>query len=129
MATDAMAPVGTAATPKIRSELLQQRARAARWFLVPMLIALAILAWVFWPKIQAALNQAKPQAAPQAQPVAVESTPAVDLAAVKKLVAERDRLNAAVGETLGKLKEVLDAERSVRCRVDRHRQLSALAGA
>lgn len=47
MATDAMAPVGTAAAPKIKSELLQQRVRAARWFLVPMLIALAIVAG--WP--------------------------------------------------------------------------------
>ncbi|MEQ9636830.1 MAG: sugar ABC transporter permease [Devosia marina] len=47
MATDAMAPVGTAATPKIRSELMLQRVRAARWFLVPMMIALAIVAG--WP--------------------------------------------------------------------------------
>jgi trehalose/maltose transport system permease protein len=50
MTTDAIASVVQPATPKIKSELLQQRVRAARWFLVPMLIALAVVAG--WPLLR-----------------------------------------------------------------------------
>ena len=50
MATDALAPMAQTAAPKMKSELLQQRIRAARWFLVPMLIALAIVAG--WPLLR-----------------------------------------------------------------------------
>jgi trehalose/maltose transport system permease protein len=50
MATDAMAPLAAASKPQMRSELMQQRVRAARWFLVPMLIALAIVAG--WPLLR-----------------------------------------------------------------------------
>lgn len=50
MATDAMAPLAADSKPQMRSELMQQRVRAARWFLVPMLIALAIVAG--WPLLR-----------------------------------------------------------------------------
>ncbi|WP_248306132.1 carbohydrate ABC transporter permease [Devosia oryzisoli] len=47
MATDVMSATRVAQARKHRSELMQQRVRAARWFLVPMLIALAVVAG--WP--------------------------------------------------------------------------------
>ncbi|KKC36579.1 sugar ABC transporter permease [Devosia epidermidihirudinis] len=50
MATDTLAPSAAVTAPKIKSELMQQRARAARIFLVPMLIALAVVAG--WPLIR-----------------------------------------------------------------------------
>ena len=50
MATTTMATPVTAARPKARSELMQQRVRAARWFLVPMLAALAVVAG--WPLLR-----------------------------------------------------------------------------
>ena len=50
MATDTLAPPAGVAAPRIRSELMQQRVRAARWFLVPMLIALAVVAG--WPLLR-----------------------------------------------------------------------------
>ena len=50
MATDALAsPVPVSGT-KAKSELMQQRVRAARWFLLPMLIALAVVAG--WPLLR-----------------------------------------------------------------------------
>ncbi|MDB5622740.1 MAG: sugar transporter permease [Devosia sp.] len=50
MATETMAAPVLAARPKIRSELMQQRVRAARWFLLPMLAALAVVAG--WPLLR-----------------------------------------------------------------------------
>lgn len=50
MATDTLAPPVTLTGPKIKSELMQQRVRAARWFLVPMLVALAVVAG--WPLLR-----------------------------------------------------------------------------
>lgn len=50
MATDALAPPMALPGVKIKSELMQQRARAARWFLLPMLIALAVVAG--WPLLR-----------------------------------------------------------------------------
>jgi ABC-type sugar transport systems, permease components len=50
MATEALAPPAAAAGSRIRSELTQQRIRAARWFLVPMLVALAVVAG--WPLLR-----------------------------------------------------------------------------
>ncbi|MCW5722492.1 MAG: sugar ABC transporter permease [Devosia sp.] len=50
MATETMAPPVAAAGPRIKSELMQQRVRAARWFLLPMLIALAVVAG--WPLLR-----------------------------------------------------------------------------
>lgn len=50
MATDTLAPPAAMSGPKLRSELMQQRVRAARWFLLPMLIALAIVAG--WPLLR-----------------------------------------------------------------------------
>jgi trehalose/maltose transport system permease protein len=50
MATDTMVTAGVRPAPKIKSELTQQRVRAARWFLLPMLIALAIVAG--WPLLR-----------------------------------------------------------------------------
>ncbi|HTN61132.1 MAG TPA: sugar ABC transporter permease [Devosia sp.] len=50
MATDTLAPPVTLAGPRIKSELMQQRVRAARWFLVPMLVALAVVAG--WPLLR-----------------------------------------------------------------------------
>jgi len=50
MATDALAPPMAMPGVKIKSELMQQRARAARWFLLPMLIALAVVAG--WPLLR-----------------------------------------------------------------------------
>ncbi|WP_137152900.1 sugar ABC transporter permease [Devosia sp. FKR38] len=50
MATDVMAAPGAVTGGKIKSELMQQRVRAARWFLLPMLIALAVVAG--WPLLR-----------------------------------------------------------------------------
>ncbi len=50
MATEVLAPPATTAGSRIRSELTQQRIRAARWFLVPMLVALAVVAG--WPLLR-----------------------------------------------------------------------------
>lgn len=50
MATDTLASPVTATGPVIKSELMQQRVRAARWFLLPMLIALAVVAG--WPLLR-----------------------------------------------------------------------------
>ncbi|GLQ08425.1 trehalose/maltose ABC transporter permease [Devosia yakushimensis] len=50
MATDTIATAGTVGRPKIKSELMQQRVRAARWFLLPMMIALAVVAG--WPLLR-----------------------------------------------------------------------------
>ncbi|KQX40246.1 sugar ABC transporter permease [Devosia sp. Root436] len=50
MATDVMATPVAATGGKIKSELMQQRVRAARWFLLPMLIALAVVAG--WPLLR-----------------------------------------------------------------------------
>ena len=50
MATDTLAPAAAIAAPRIKSELMQQRVRAARLFLVPMLVALAIVAG--WPLLR-----------------------------------------------------------------------------
>src|SRR6218665_272337 len=50
MATDVMAAPVAATGGKIKSELMQQRVRAARWFLLPMLIALGIVAG--WPLLR-----------------------------------------------------------------------------
>jgi trehalose/maltose transport system permease protein len=50
MATEAMASPVTSPAPRARSELMQQRVRAARWFLLPMMIALAIVAG--WPLLR-----------------------------------------------------------------------------
>ncbi|MGV8854371.1 MAG: carbohydrate ABC transporter permease [Devosia sp.] len=49
MTTEAIVPV-TVRVPKIVSELSQQRLRAARWFLMPMLIALCVVAG--WPLLR-----------------------------------------------------------------------------
>jgi trehalose/maltose transport system permease protein len=50
MATDAISTPVAASGPKIKSELMQQRVRAARLFLLPMMIALAIVAG--WPLLR-----------------------------------------------------------------------------
>ena len=50
MATDTIASAARAGRPKIKSELMQQRVRAARWFLLPMMIALAVVAG--WPLLR-----------------------------------------------------------------------------
>jgi trehalose/maltose transport system permease protein len=50
MATEAMASPVTSGRPRARSELMQQRVRAARLFLLPMLIALFIVAG--WPLLR-----------------------------------------------------------------------------
>jgi trehalose/maltose transport system permease protein len=50
MATDTLAPPMAMPGAKIKSELMQQRVRAARWFLLPMLIALAVVAG--WPLLR-----------------------------------------------------------------------------
>ena len=50
MATDVMAAPVAAAGGKIKSELMQQRVRAARWFLLPMLTALFVVAG--WPLLR-----------------------------------------------------------------------------
>jgi trehalose/maltose transport system permease protein len=50
MATDTLTPAATVARPAVKSELMQQRVRAARWFLLPMLIALAVVAG--WPLLR-----------------------------------------------------------------------------
>lgn len=47
MTTEVMSATQVAQSRRQRSELMQQRVRAARWFLVPMLIALAVVAG--WP--------------------------------------------------------------------------------
>jgi trehalose/maltose transport system permease protein len=50
MTTDALASPAAVPTKRGRSELMQQRVRAARWFLMPMMIALAIVAG--WPLLR-----------------------------------------------------------------------------
>ncbi|WIY51930.1 sugar ABC transporter permease [Devosia sp. YIM 151766] len=50
MATETMGLAATAPAPRERSELTQQRLRAARLFLIPMLAALAVVAG--WPLIR-----------------------------------------------------------------------------
>lgn len=50
MATEVLSPPVAVAGPRIRSELTQQRIRAARLFLVPMLIALGVVAG--WPLLR-----------------------------------------------------------------------------
>jgi len=50
MATEAIAPPAVVSGRAIKSELMRQRARAARWFLVPMMIALAVVAG--WPLLR-----------------------------------------------------------------------------
>lgn len=50
MTTETLASPHVASGPKIKSELMQQRVRAARWFLLPMLIALAVVAG--WPLLR-----------------------------------------------------------------------------
>ena len=50
MATETLAPLAVARGKPIKSELLAQRVRAARWFLVPMLVALAVVAG--WPLLR-----------------------------------------------------------------------------
>lgn len=50
MATDTLAPPMALPGVKIKSELMQQRVRAARWFLLPMLLALAVVAG--WPLLR-----------------------------------------------------------------------------
>ena len=50
MTTEALANAAIAPSKPARSELMQQRARAARWFLLPMMIALAIVAG--WPLLR-----------------------------------------------------------------------------
>lgn len=47
MTSEVMSATTVAQSRRQRSELMQQRVRAARWFLVPMLIALAVVAG--WP--------------------------------------------------------------------------------
>jgi trehalose/maltose transport system permease protein len=50
MTTEALANAAIAPSKPARSELMQQRVRAARWFLLPMMIALAIVAG--WPLLR-----------------------------------------------------------------------------
>ncbi len=50
MTTEALASPAIAPGKRARSELMQQRARAARWFLLPMMIALFIVAG--WPLLR-----------------------------------------------------------------------------
>jgi trehalose/maltose transport system permease protein len=50
MATDTMDAAVVRPVSRIKSELTQQRVRAARWFLLPMLIALAVVAG--WPLLR-----------------------------------------------------------------------------
>jgi trehalose/maltose transport system permease protein len=50
MATDTLAPPAGLTRPRIKSELLQQRLRSARLFLLPMLFALAVVAG--WPLLR-----------------------------------------------------------------------------
>jgi ABC-type sugar transport systems, permease components len=50
MTTEALASPAIAPGKRARSELMQQRARAARWFLLPMMIALCIVAG--WPLLR-----------------------------------------------------------------------------
>ncbi|RYE56717.1 MAG: sugar ABC transporter permease [Hyphomicrobiales bacterium] len=50
MTTETLASPAVASGPKIKSELMQQRVRAARLFLLPMLIALAVVAG--WPLLR-----------------------------------------------------------------------------
>jgi trehalose/maltose transport system permease protein len=50
MATEALAAPEAPSRTKARSELMQQRVRAARWFLFPMMIALAVVAG--WPLLR-----------------------------------------------------------------------------
>src|SRR5690606_30778171 len=47
MTSEVMSAKNVAVARRHKSELMQQRVRAARWFLVPMLIALAVVAG--WP--------------------------------------------------------------------------------
>ena len=50
MTTEALASPAIAPGKRARSELMQQRARAARWFLLPMMIALFVVAG--WPLLR-----------------------------------------------------------------------------
>src|SRR5215217_7793224 len=50
MATEVMAAPVAGTGGKIKSELMEQRVRAARWFLLPMLVALAVVAG--WPLLR-----------------------------------------------------------------------------
>src|SRR5215217_7918381 len=50
MTTETLASPDVASGPKIKSELMQQRVRAARLFLLPMLVALAVVAG--WPLLR-----------------------------------------------------------------------------
>jgi len=50
MAAETMGSVSAGNVPRVKSELMQQRARAARWFLLPMLVALAVVAG--WPLLR-----------------------------------------------------------------------------
>jgi trehalose/maltose transport system permease protein len=50
MATDILSAPTVSSKPNARSELMQQRVRAARWFLLPMMIALAVVAG--WPLLR-----------------------------------------------------------------------------
>ncbi len=50
MATETLAAPVPAARPKAQSQLMQQRLRAARWFLLPMMAALAVVAG--WPLLR-----------------------------------------------------------------------------
>jgi len=50
MATETLSAPAVASGRQIKSELMAQRARAARWFLVPMLIALGVVAG--WPLLR-----------------------------------------------------------------------------
>jgi trehalose/maltose transport system permease protein len=50
MATDILSTPAVSTKPNARSELMQQRVRAARWFLLPMMIALAVVAG--WPLLR-----------------------------------------------------------------------------
>lgn len=50
MATEALASPVAPPVRRARSELMQQRVRAARWFLLPMMIALAVVAG--WPLLR-----------------------------------------------------------------------------
>lgn len=50
MATDILSTPAVSRKQNARSELMQQRVRAARWFLLPMMIALAVVAG--WPLLR-----------------------------------------------------------------------------
>lgn len=82
------------------------------------LIVIGVLVWIFWPKISVFLKQAQANLAtqPVSQPAQNQvianalEVPSVNIKAVKNLVAERDRLNAAVQSAMSELKEIIDKE-------------------